>query len=873
MTPNFGYTFPIPTTAGFAPASVTIPSKAASAPVVASSSKVDDGLLQALWRSSDKAHFLASRNPQTKAFKNHHIHSIEAAAKLAADLQGQGHDVYFACAEFTTSDNRTQVNANGAFAFWVDVDCGADKATAGKGYSDLEEARGALTVACTTLNIPAPNWSVCSGYGLHAYWTLTEPLPAERWKAVARKLKMLFAKIGFHADPSRTDDISSVLRLPGTINHKSEPGRPVTMLERSSVHIDTDLMTAAIEREHRRLYGAGEDAPADAGLSPSEPAVSASDIHGKPSMAQLESALSYLDPDCGDKTWKFHRIAPLVNLAKEYPEDAAAYKDLARRWSRGDLSGRPSVKWLHATDNGKAGKDVFDSFWAYLFVKQDFKGRPATVGTIFRDARELGWSYDRDSEPVAPQTKPVIPPPPATSVGAVQPPAVAPVSTITPPTAAPVSTTTPLMPGVIQVPVTSPPAPPKPVNAGGDAAVLPFPVREPYHLPVALPALLDEIVSVIRTYIVVEAAQADALALWVVHTYLSDIAEVSPLLIITAPERACAKTQLQEVVGALSHRPVFAANATSSALFRSVGKWQPTLLIDEADTFIEGKDEFQGMINAGYKRGGAVLRTETVGNGFDPVPFPVYSPKSLAGIGLEQRLADATLSRGIVIRMRRKLSHEKVQRLRKEAREHFDQIASKAVRCAQDCRDQVERARPDLPDALSDRQQDNWEPLLAIAQVAGCGWYERACNAACVLSVSNDPAGGLSNELLADIKEVFESRSQATIKTADLINVLCSDDEKAWATYNRGQPITPRQLSKLLGLYGLGPKTVRQRDGSTPKGYDVADFKDAFNRYLLGPASSTSTVTLEPPQGAGVAATPQQEPDQGAADDSEDSQF
>ena len=69
------------------------------------------------------------------------------------------------------------------------------------------------------------------------------------------------------------------------------------------------------------------------------------------------------------------------------------------------------------------------------------------------------------------------------------------------------------------------------------------------------------------------------------------------------------------------------------------------------------------------------------------------------------------------------------------------------------------------------------------------------------------------------------------ISTADLIYELCEDEERPWATYNRGRGITPRQLANLLSPYGIKSKTVRI-DGRTPKGYAALQFEDVFARYL-----------------------------------------
>jgi hypothetical protein len=238
------------------------------------------------------------------------------------------------------------------------------------------------------------------------------------------------------------------------------------------------------------------------------------------------------------------------------------------------------------------------------------------------------------------------------------------------------------------------------------------------------------------------------------------------------------------------------------------------------------------MINAGHSREGFVLRSEAAGDSFVPRKFAVYCAKSIAGITLEKHLPDSTMSRGIVFNLRRKLSHEKVERLRHADRSVFDEIKSKLTRFAQDYSQRLRLARPVLPDELSDRDQDNWEPLFAIAECAGPEWLQRATNAALKLSLANKALVSTGNELLADIQTIFERKQIEKISTVDLIEELSKDEENPWAAYNRGKPITPRQLAKLLAGYGIKSKTVRLKQGDTPKGYDAAQFADAFARYL-----------------------------------------
>lgn len=378
-------------------------------------------------------------------------------------------------------------------------------------------------------------------------------------------------------------------------------------------------------------------------------------------------------------------------------------------------------------------------------------------------------------------------------------------------------------------------------NKDDEADRLPFPEIEACDEPIDPAQLLDEVSDTIKRFIVLDAEQADAAALWVALTWFVDVLQIMPLAIINAPEKACGKTQLLTVMGRMVYRPLPASNASASALFRSVELWKPTILIDEADTFFKDNFEIQGMVNAGYLRDGFILRSEAVGDNWEPRKFSVYSPKAIAGIALEKHLAEATMSRGVVIGLRRKLSGESVDRLRYAEPDMFECIASKLARFADDYSQQVRLARPVLPEALGDRDQDNWEPLLAIASCAGDDWVRRAITAALKLSNAGDKPVSVANELLADIQAVFERKRVGKISTSDLIAALIEDDEASWATYNRGRPLAPRQLGNQLKGYGIASKTIRINSYETVKGFEREQFNEAFARYL----STTENLPLQ----------------------------
>ena len=383
-----------------------------------------------------------------------------------------------------------------------------------------------------------------------------------------------------------------------------------------------------------------------------------------------------------------------------------------------------------------------------------------------------------------------------------------------------------------------------------EARNLPFEVYEAYDQPVILGELLDEVSRTIRLFVIVEKIQADTAALWLLHTYLIDYFDTSPILIANAPERACAKTLLQTILAKLAARALMASNATASSLFRSIDLWQPTLFFDEADTFFKDNNDLLGMVNAGYKASGFVLRSEASDDTFVPRKFPVYGAKSIAGIALEKHLPDSTMSRGIIINMRRKLPDETVTRLRYAEAGLFERLCAKLERAADDYADAIQHARPHLPDELSDRAQDNWEPLLAIATVAGSDWLERANQAALILSRQSSEKVSTGNELLADIQLVFENKADGSqyadkISTVELITELQKIEESPWATYNHGHPLSPRQLASQLAIYGIKSKTVRVGNYDTPKGCTRSQFDDAFARYLTTEDVSASEVVQD----------------------------
>lgn len=360
-------------------------------------------LLKAVWRSQDRTHFIGFQDRASGSFRNVAVQSSEEAQNFAIAYSAAGLEAYFAIAEYASPASRSANNALGAWALIVDIDVGADKSSTGKGYATLDEAVTALNEFCIKAKVPRPNFVVSSGNGCHAYWVLADSLDRERWLVYAGKFKALMKSLGFCADPSRTSDMASVLRVPGTLNHKYSPPRPVSIISSDDEYIEIAPMLDAIDAAMLTvpvLANAPVVKLAQEGV-PLEPVPLQVEIDREPpNLAALASALKVQSPDCDEKTWKFHRLAPMAYEARYFPALHDRLYKLARDWSSGDLGGIPSTKWNEPGSNGVSGKQCFDRVWK-RFLTDNYTGKRVTLGTIFWSAQQEGWVYSQDDGGVA----------------------------------------------------------------------------------------------------------------------------------------------------------------------------------------------------------------------------------------------------------------------------------------------------------------------------------------------------------------------------------------------------------------------------------------------------------------------------------------
>lgn len=327
--------------------------------------------------------------------------------------------------------------------------------------------------------------------------------------------------------------------------------------------------------------------------------------------------------------------------------------------------------------------------------------------------------------------------------------------------------------------------------------------------------------------------------LWIAHTYLVAEFDNTGRLAALSAEPASGKTRLTELVGDLSRNTVASVNASPAAIFRHIEKMDgdTTLIFDEIDTVYsagtDDKGDLTGLINSGYRRGAYVLRT--VGENHESKAFPTFAPVALAGLS-RAKLPDALLSRCFIVPMKRRAPGQSVepyrQRLEKAA---INDLREALQALAETIRPGLADYFPVLPEGIQDRQQDIWEPLVAVADKVGGHWPDTArdvCQQLAAESSHSKPS--LGTQLLTDVRDIFGRLEVTEISTSSLIDELAELEESPWGDWY-GRPISTRKLAEILKEYEVRTAQFRSPTHGKIRGFRLQDFQDAFTRYLGAP--------------------------------------
>ena len=358
--------------------------------------------------------------------------------------------------------------------------------------------------------------------------------------------------------------------------------------------------------------------------------------------------------------------------------------------------------------------------------------------------------------------------------------------------------------------------------------------------------VLDAVAGFIEQFVVLPSPEAlHTIVLFLAHTHGIEAADTTPYLHVRSPEKRAGKTVLLDVITPLVGSPLAAVSASAAAIYRGIVEEgvRRTLILDEVDTVFSAKsaseqaEALRQVLNAGTRRGATVIRCN--GNTGKNEEFDPFGPKVLGGIAeLPGTLAD----RCITISMNRatpaQVSGHQAARYRNinAGAKPLHELLAAWVATVED---QTGDLRPAFVEGLSSRSMDAWEPLLALAELAGDKWAERARAAAAALSV-DDPDGfehdTIYRRIVVACDVVF--RGEHFLPSEELVQRLRDHDEE-WRFLN-GAGISTRRLKALLGRYNVPPgrNTIT---GARQRGYYLTDIKEARAIWIDGPGDTLDT--------------------------------
>jgi putative DNA primase/helicase len=367
------------------------------------------------------------------------------------------------------------------------------------------------------------------------------------------------------------------------------------------------------------------------------------------------------------------------------------------------------------------------------------------------------------------------------------------------------------------------------VLLGDEAEKIKRGIIEPWDSPVDTRTLLQDITTQFRSYVIVhDEAAATIIPLWICFAWVHQIATHSPILVIQGADSDMAKTLTCKVLALLTPRAYVIAEPTGPSLYRFVDRHHPTLIIDDADRLLPRRPDLTHIINASWTANTPIPRSDANGNVqlYDP-----FCPKVLSGIDLLAHLATATRTRCITVDLLPKLGHEEVISFRRAGDdENFVILRRKLLRWATDNMAAIKAADPAMPEGFTNRLEENYTLLFAIADLAGGEWPKKVRAAAVKLSREhNEPSMG--KRALAIFFNLFIR--YGLLLTSKQAEELISAEDDVFANYkNRGRPINMNELAALLRPYKVHPKVIHPRGRPADRGWDAADFAIPFRHYL-----------------------------------------
>jgi hypothetical protein len=204
--------------------------------------------------------------------------------------------------------------------------------------------------------------------------------------------------------------------------------------------------------------------------------------------------------------------------------------------------------------------------------------------------------------------------------------------------------------------------------------------------------------------------------------------------------------------------------------------------------------------------------------------YSCWCPKVIALIG---EVPDTIADRSIVVKMARKLTSETCAPLTEL---DTAEIRSKCARFALDAGEAMRRCDAIRGEGLNDRAADTFDPLYAIARLAGGDW-EKRLHAAALRLTSAARSENPGVELLLDIASIFMQCGREKVFSRELTATLREGLGGMRSLALKDAAIQEHGIARILRSYGIPPRTLRIGK-EVNKGYEAASFREALTRYV-----------------------------------------
>lgn len=358
-------------------------------------------------------------------------------------------------------------------------------------------------------------------------------------------------------------------------------------------------------------------------------------------------------------------------------------------------------------------------------------------------------------------------------------------------------------------------------------------------LVTAIKAAYEKYVAFHSDYAV---AQAGTMALFTLYTWVYDDFRFAPIILVTAPTSEAGKSRLFDAAELLVRQPFVVVDPSGPSLRNVIDALHPTVMVDEADLLRQSKD-LRAILNSGVEQGKYITRAA---GRHGIIMYDPFGPKMLAGIyGENPPLKGSTLSRCIQIQLRRRYDQ-------REDIADFDKtdaevevvpiVAAIRTWSLLTNHDELRRARPVMPAALTDRQRDAWRPLIVIADMISEEWGAAARAWAAELSAAIPVTPDVMVQVLRDVYRVLGSDEQQSNRR--IKSTVLAAARNALPDREYDDDLSPIQLGKRLGRFAIKPAKYYDGEGSAraqvrgyvfrnPSGEWVPEWADAIGRYRL----------------------------------------